>query len=67
MAAGSTDGTTALDRLTAHYEKDLVCPKCGHEDDSGHWKARTSGSTILYRHVCPACGAIRKRTLKLRE
>ncbi|MFB6107108.1 MAG: HVO_0649 family zinc finger protein [Halobacteriaceae archaeon] len=58
-------GTTPLDRLTAHMNAaDATCPDCGCHDDSG-WTARTTGGRVRYRHVCPSCGAIRTRTLRL--
>ncbi|MFB6131556.1 MAG: HVO_0649 family zinc finger protein [Salinigranum sp.] len=67
MGAKRAAGTTALDRLCAHYDDvDLRCPKCGYEDERGRWQAWTTGRRIDYRHVCPSCGAIRRRTLRLR-
>lgn len=67
MAHRRGSGSTPLDRLTSHYDDiDLRCPSCGFEDDEGGWKAATNGNTVLYRHICPSCGSIRKRTLKMR-
>jgi uncharacterized Zn finger protein len=67
MSRSAGTGSTPFDRLTSHYDHvDLRCPSCGYEDDGGRWKAETNGSTVLYRHICPSCGSIRKRTLKLR-
>ncbi len=66
MSSQRRTGTTALDRLRSHYEDAAAtCPKCGHEDDGG-WQAATSGDRVQYRHVCPSCGAINKRTLRFR-
>ena len=62
-------GATPFERLRSHMEhrsEDLVCPDCGYEDDGGEWTAETSGDRVLYRHVCPSCGSIRKRTFDLR-
>ncbi|QCJ47460.1 HVO_0649 family zinc finger protein [Haloprofundus halophilus] len=70
MAIGGRDrsGTTALDRLRSHYNRvDLRCPQCGYRDEDGQWTARTTGSQVLYRHVCPSCGEIRTRTLRLSQ
>ncbi|KAB1192298.1 hypothetical protein GJR96_02100 [Haloferax sp. MBLA0076] len=60
-------GTTALDRLRERYtDVERVCSKCGHVDTDGGWSAKTTGSTVLYRHICPSCGAIETRTLSLK-
>ena len=57
---------TALDRLRAHYDDvDLRCPECGYVDEDGGWRATTSGDRIDYRHLCPSCGAVRRRTYRL--
>ncbi|MFC4550682.1 MULTISPECIES: HVO_0649 family zinc finger protein [Halorussus] len=59
-------GSTPFERLTSHFDdEDLVCPDCGYEDEGGHWKAATSGDHVLYRHLCPSCGTVRKRTFEL--
>ncbi|WP_303659904.1 HVO_0649 family zinc finger protein [Haladaptatus salinisoli] len=64
----TAEGTTPFERLTSHMEgEDLVCPDCGYEDNGGEWKAKTNGSQILYRHLCPSCGAVRKRTFDLSD
>lgn len=58
-------GATALDRFTARLNADeATCPDCGFHDDGG-WTARTTGDRVRYRHVCPSCGSIRTRTLRL--
>jgi rubredoxin len=54
-----------LDRLKARYDRDLRCRECGYVDEDGGWQARTSGGRISYRHVCPSCGTVEKRTLRL--
>lgn len=59
-------GTNPLERLGSHFDDvDLVCPDCGFEDDGGSWTSEISGDRVRYRHVCPSCGSIRKRTLRL--
>jgi predicted RNA-binding Zn-ribbon protein involved in translation (DUF1610 family) len=66
MAADRGSGTTALDRLRTHYDNvDMVCPECGYEDSDGSWQSEMSGKRIDYRHLCPSCGAIRRRTIRL--
>lgn len=59
-------GSTPFERVASHMEhEDLVCPECGHEDEGGRWRVRTNGVRVRYSHVCPSCGAIRKRTYDL--
>ncbi|XVH30543.1 HVO_0649 family zinc finger protein [Haloferacaceae archaeon DSL9] len=59
-------GATALDRLRERYdERSRTCPKCGYEDTDSGWQATTTGSRIRYRHVCPSCGSISRRTIRL--
>lgn len=65
MAVDRNGGATPLDRLRTHLETDLRCPDCGFEDDDGSWTARTDGGRVLYRHVCPSCGSIRTRDIRL--
>jgi len=60
-------GTTPLDRLKTQYDRDLRCRECGFEDTEGAWQARTTGDRVSYRHVCPSCGAIETRTLRLTD
>ncbi|WP_435362090.1 HVO_0649 family zinc finger protein [Haloarchaeobius sp. DFWS5] len=67
MAASNLSGKSAFDRLKTHYDVDLVCRQCGHEDADGEWKATTNGRKVLYRHVCPSCGSIETRTLSLKS
>jgi predicted RNA-binding Zn-ribbon protein involved in translation (DUF1610 family) len=59
-------GASAFETLCWHYEASrLTCPACGHEDADGEWQARTTGNRVSYRHVCPACGAVDRRELRL--
>lgn len=68
MPTDENGGRTAFERLRSHYEDvDLLCPECGYEDDEGSWTAKSAPHRILYRHVCPSCGAIRTRTLATDE
>jgi predicted RNA-binding Zn-ribbon protein involved in translation (DUF1610 family) len=67
MAAERERGATPLDRLKSRYDRDLRCRECGFEDVDGGWQARTTGERVSYRHVCPSCGAIETRTLKLKR
>ena len=65
MSSKRSTGTTALDGLRSHFDDAAAtCPKCGYEDADGGWQAATSGDRVLYRHVCPSCGAINKRELR---
>ncbi|MFB6252355.1 MAG: HVO_0649 family zinc finger protein [Halobellus sp.] len=55
-----------FERLRTRYSDDnLVCPKCGYDDADGEWQAVTTGGVVEYRHVCPGCGSIRRRTISL--
>ncbi len=57
-------GASPFERLGAHFDEvDRVCPDCGFEDADGRWTTTTTGDRVSYRHVCPSCGSIRKRTL----
>ncbi len=59
-------GTTALDRLKARYDaEERTCRQCGYVDREGGWQVETTGSRVLYRHICPSCGAIDRRELRL--
>jgi predicted RNA-binding Zn-ribbon protein involved in translation (DUF1610 family) len=67
MAGDAHRGTTALDRLRERFDAEATtCPECGYEDEGG-WRAAATGDRIVYRHLCPSCGARRSRTLRLRD
>jgi uncharacterized Zn finger protein len=64
--ASTERGVSALDRLRSHYDReDMRCPECGYEDEAGKWLSETNGRRIDYRHVCPGCGSVRRRTYTL--
>jgi hypothetical protein len=66
MAQRQFTGTSPLERFGSRFDDvDLVCPDCGYDDSDGRWLSETSGDRVQYRHVCPSCGSIRKRTLDL--
>jgi predicted RNA-binding Zn-ribbon protein involved in translation (DUF1610 family) len=68
MSRSRNGGLTPFERLRSRFEEqDLVCPKCGYDDADGKWLAETSGNRIQYRHLCPSCGHIRRRTYRLGE
>lgn len=68
MTHGDEEGASPFEHLTIHMDDvDLVCPDCGYEDEEGNWSAETNGATVLYRHLCPSCGSIRKRTFDLSD
>ncbi|WP_138005070.1 HVO_0649 family zinc finger protein [Halalkalirubrum salinum] len=61
-------GMTALDRYKMRLDKaSRTCPACGYDDTDGEWQAVTTGSRVQYRHVCPSCGSISTRELRLRR
>lgn len=64
--AATNKGATAFETLRSHYEAaELTCPECGYEDEDGEWQARTTGCRVSYRHICPACGAVDTREMRL--
>ena len=65
MSIRRDGGATPLDRLKAQYDRDLRCRECGFVDRDGEWQAQTTGNRISYRHLCPSCGAVETRTLRL--
>jgi len=67
MAIDGGSGSNALDRLATRLEEDMVCPDCGYDDRTGHWRAKATGSAIVYRHDCPGCGATHERRITLDE
>jgi len=59
--------TTVLERVRRRYETtDKKCPDCGYVDEEGNWESRTNGQQLVYRHVCPSCGATREHTFNLK-
>lgn len=66
MSQRERTGTTAFDRLRAHFD-DVArkCPDCGYTDEDGKWQVTTSGDRVHYQHLCPSCGAVDSRELRL--
>ncbi|MFC7081867.1 HVO_0649 family zinc finger protein [Halorussus caseinilyticus] len=55
-----------FERLRTRFDRDdLECPKCGYDDADGRWLVETTGGRIQYRHLCPSCGHVRRRTFRL--
>ncbi len=68
MSGSRNGGLSPFERLRSRFEEqDLVCPKCGYDDADGKWLAATGGDRIQYRHLCPSCGHVRRRTFLLGE
>lgn len=62
----SSNGSSVIDRLNSRYEDvDVTCPECGYVDEDSKWTAETNGRRIDYRHLCPSCGNMRTRTVRL--
>lgn len=56
----------ALSDLKARYEEtDVHCGDCGYEDQGGTWQVSEVDREVRFRHVCPSCGAVQTRVLKL--
>lgn len=67
MASRTTGGTTSLERVRRRYERtETKCPACGHVDASENWHSETDGTTVVYHHTCPSCGAERDHRFDLR-
>lgn len=59
---------SALEQLSEYYEEtELVCPECGYEDETGHWRSETDGDVVEYTHECPECGAVSEHTLSVHD
>lgn len=55
----------SFDRLKHRLDDEaMTCPKCKYEDTEGEWQSEKKGKRVLYRHVCPSCGAVDKRTMR---
>ncbi|NEU58555.1 HVO_0649 family zinc finger protein [Halorussus sp. MSC15.2] len=66
MSHSRNGGRSPFERLRSRFEEtDLVCPKCRYEDADGRWVAETTGDRVQYRHLCPSCGYVRRRTFRL--
>lgn len=67
MVPGTIDGGSPLERLRRRYETtEKRCPSCGYVDEEGNWTSETDGQRVVYRHVCPSCGAAHEHTFRLR-
>lgn len=65
MSIDRSAGTTPLDGLAAYFDRRFSrCPACGFEDDDVHWTAHSDGRSVEYRHTCPSCDAVDRRTLE---
>ncbi|WP_049922636.1 HVO_0649 family zinc finger protein [Halopiger djelfimassiliensis] len=55
-----------FERLRAKFDdSELECRQCGYLADEGGWRVTTSGSRVQYQFVCPACGAVETREMRL--
>lgn len=66
MSHDRESARSAFEKLKSHYdETDLKCHECGYEDEEGEWQTKTTGDEVEYRHLCPSCGALDRRTLSV--
>jgi ribosomal protein S27AE len=66
MGVSGGAGTNPLERFADRLTRDEpTCPECGYRDEEGSWRAETTGDRVVYRHLCPSCGAMRTRELRL--
>jgi tRNA(Ile2) C34 agmatinyltransferase TiaS len=62
--AGGGRGATALERLRDRLDaREPRCPECGAAD-GGRWRVHKAGGRVIYRRLCPHCGAIARRTIR---
>ncbi|RKD93436.1 HVO_0649 family zinc finger protein [Halopiger aswanensis] len=55
-----------FERLREKFDKsELQCRQCGYLDEDGGWQVTTSGNRVNYRFVCPTCGAIETKEMRL--
>lgn len=55
-----------FERLRQKFDdSELECRDCGYLDVEGGWRVTTTGSRVQYQFVCPACGAVETRELRL--
>ena len=55
-----------FERLREKFdESELECRHCGSRDEEGGWRVTTTGSRVQYQHVCPSCGAIDTKEMRL--
>jgi ribosomal protein S27AE len=57
---GATAWERHRDRLDAREPR---CPECG-ATDGGRWTVGSAAGEVVYRRVCPRCGAVDRRTLR---
>lgn len=53
-----------MDRYRERLGEAPRCGECGYTDEGGKWYTGYRDRRIVYRHVCPRCGAT--ETLELR-
>lgn len=55
-----------FERLRAKFdESELECRHCGCRDNEGGWRVTTTGSRVQYQFVCPTCGAVETKEMRL--
>lgn len=63
--ASHASGSTPFERLKSRFDRDMVCPECGYDDEEGEWLSTTDGSQVVYQHICPSCGKVRQSNYTL--
>ena len=55
-----------FERLREKFdESDVTCPSCGYVDTDGGWRVTTTGNRVTYQYICPTCGAVETREMRL--
>ncbi|UIP00377.1 hypothetical protein Hbl1158_03120 [Halobaculum sp. CBA1158] len=65
MSVRRPGGMTALDRYRERLRETPTCLECGHTDEGGEWATTFRSRRLVYRHVCPRCGATDRRVFRL--
>lgn len=56
--------TTAFDLYREQLRDTPTCAKCGFTDSGGTWQTAYRERRLVYRHICPRCGAIDRREFR---
>ncbi|WP_435064668.1 HVO_0649 family zinc finger protein [Halobaculum sp. EA56] len=65
MASRRRGGTTPLELYRERLRESPRCGECGYTDEGGEWQTAYRERRLVYRHVCPRCGAIERRVFRL--
>ncbi|WP_435126920.1 HVO_0649 family zinc finger protein [Halobaculum sp. D14] len=61
------DGPSALSGYQERLRSRVRCVECGRVDVGADWTTGFRDGRVVYRHVCPRCGAVARRELSMLE